>query len=338
MAHRFALIYICSLWGETGLETKWVTALFVLLVLSFFFFFFLLLISNEQIQSAYENLCDLKAPDLEARLFLRSRINCEPQMYQSVITGIDSDLQTVHCHWPVDFSSLGCRESSHPGCLRPAVQPSPQPPQQRPPSGLLLLLFLLLHLQHQAGGRVGGDSGASLLLTGEVQTWRELFHHGPGGRRPTKPCEPTTDLCRSPHLHGLPTELFALRASAAAAAAPGCGSGGRAVSVGRPGIRSVSSEPQPGRLGLADSVRVVRPPVVHAARGRRGGGELLSTLPGVGAGGAVSAAGERGAPQQAGEHPRCGTERFDYQKSFRAQRFFLYSRMRSLLRLIFNLF
>ena len=259
-------------------------------------------------------------------------------MYQSVITGIDSDLQTVHCHWPVDFSSLGCRESSHPGCLRPAVQPSPQPPQQRPPSGLLLLLFLLLHLQHQAGGRVGGDSGASLLLTGEVQTWRELFHHGPGGRRPTKPCEPTTDLCRSPHLHGLPTELFALRASAAAAAAPGCGSGGRAVSVGRPGIRSVSSEPQPGRLGLADSVRVVRPPVVHAARGRRGGGELLSTLPGVGAGGAVSAAGERGAPQQAGEHPRCGTERFDYQKSFRAQRFFLYSRMRSLLRLIFNLF
>lgn len=146
--HRFALIDICSLWSEKGLETKWVTACFALL----FFLFFLFLISNEHIQSADEKLCSLKAPeqppDLEVRLFLRSRMNCEPEMYQSVITSIDSDLQTVnvHCHRPVDFSSLGCRESSHPGCLRPAVQPRPQSPQQRPPSGLLLLLFLLLHL------------------------------------------------------------------------------------------------------------------------------------------------------------------------------------------------
>lgn len=65
-----------------------------------------------------------------------------------------------------------------------------------------------------------------------------------------------------------------------------------------------SYETQPGRLGLADSLRLLWPPFVHAARGR-GRGELLSTLPGAGAGGALSPAGERGPAHSTGEHSRC---------------------------------
>lgn len=76
-------------------------------------------------------------------------------------------------------------------------------------------------------------------------------------------------------------------------------------------FRSVSSKTQPGRMGLPYSIRIIRPPLVHTAWGRGGGGELLSTLPGIGAGGVVSAAGERGAPQQVGEHPRCGNNSQD---------------------------
>ncbi|KAF3838670.1 hypothetical protein F7725_010438 [Dissostichus mawsoni] len=61
------------------------------------------------------------------------------------------------------------RESSHPGCLRPSVQPSPQPPQQRPSPGAFLLLLLFLHLQHQAGRRGREVQGLHSSSLGKTQ-------------------------------------------------------------------------------------------------------------------------------------------------------------------------
>lgn len=73
----------------------------------------------------------------------------------------------------------------------------------------------------------------------------------------------------------------------------------------------VSLQTQRGRMALPDSLGVLRTSVIHPARGGGGGGELLSAMSGAGAGGVVSTAGERGAPEQTGERSRYGPDGFN---------------------------